>query len=219
MKTLAIFDLDGTLLSTMEGLAFSVNYAREQQGLKPQPTPQIQSYIGNGAVKLIQRSLKADNIEDEEKTKQMLKDFNDHYNEHCIERTTPYNGIQETIKELNKQGILTACISNKNDYPSKKLCGHFFQKDLMYVAGSKPDVPRKPDPTAVNECLKTLNKQPNDAVYIGDSEVDIRTAQNSNMPCISVSWGFKTKDFLRENGATTIVDTMEELKTAIKSIG
>lgn len=207
-----IFDLDGTLLDTIEDLAKSVNAARQMNGLGAQDTELIKTFIGNGRAKLIRRSLDNDPGEyPEELFDRVFQDNASYYNSHCLGVTRPFDGITELIVRLKGAGYKLACISNKDDEPANELMEHFFPGLFDYVSGSKAGVARKPDPQAVNICMEYLDVQPCDCVYVGDSDVDIKTAENSGMDSISCDWGFKTRSFLVENGARKICSRPSDL--------
>ena len=202
---LACFDLDGTLLDTLGGLTLSLNAARRMNNLAPQTEEQVRSYIGNGVTKLIERSLAADPGEYSEELKsRLLKDNINYYDSHYLEKTHPFNGITEVVTRLKSDGMLIACVSNKNDEPTKKLIEHFFPGLFDYVSGSKEGVQRKPSAEPVMKCLYALRIDEGDAVYIGDSDTDIMTAQNCGMDIISCTWGYRSREFLMENGARCI---------------
>jgi len=207
-----IFDLDGTLLNTIDDLARSVNAARQMNGLNGQDTELIKTFVGNGRVKLIKRSLDADpGVYDDQLLQKMLEDNASYYNSHCIGVTKPYDGISELLIRLKGAGIILACISNKDDEPSSELIEHFFPGLFDYVAGSRPGVPRKPEADAVITCMDSLGLSPEECVYIGDSDVDIKTAINAGMDSISCDWGFKTREFLISSGARKICSRPADL--------
>lgn len=199
---LAIFDLDGTVLNTIGGLANSLNEARRLNGLNPQSKELVTSMIGNGTRNLIKRSLKHDSKEELEE--KLLKDYLDHYNSNCNVDTYPYPGIKEMLIKLNEAGVKCAVVTNKPDLPAKLLIEEHFGDLICEVHGNVPDIPVKPDPTFVFETMKNQGVSPSETIYIGDSEVDILTAHNSGIKSISVDWGFKTHEFLVENGAEVI---------------
>ena len=202
---LAIFDLDGTLLDTIGGLTSSLNAARRMNNLAPQTEEQVKTFINNGVEKFIERSLTADPGKYSEELKQkLLKDNVAYYDSHYLENTNPYNGITESLTRLKSDGMLLACVSNKNDEPAKKLTDHFFPDLFDYVSGAQEGVERKPSYEPVERCLFSLGVENSEAVYIGDTDTDIKTAENSRMSCISCTWGYKTREFLRENGAEII---------------
>ena len=202
---LVCFELDGTLLDTIGGLTASLNAARRMNGLAPQTEEQVKSFINNGVVRFIERSLAEDpGSYSVELMDRVLKDNITYYESHCLENTLPYNGIVEVLTRLKSDGMLLACISNKNDEPARKLIDHFFPDLFDYVSGSKEGVERKPSYEPVERCLFSLGIENSDAVYIGDTDTDIMTAKNSRMCSISCTWGYKTREFLVENGAVNI---------------
>ena len=209
-----LFDLDGTILNTIGGLAYTMNVARSMSGLEPQPLEQVRAMVGNGIRNLIKRSL-ANEAADSADTDKVFADFMEYYIEHCVDNTFPYDGIMEVLMELKGRGVKLAVVSNKADVPSCKLIEHFFPGVFDYVRGHREDTPLKPDRQVVDETLEILGVTSAEAVYVGDSDVDIKTAVNSDMPCISVDWGFKTHQFLVEHDATYIVSDMKALLSAL----
>ena len=214
---LACFDLDGTLLDTLGGLTQSLNAARRMNNLEPQTEEQVRSFIGNGVTKLIERSLTADPGDYSEELKlRLLKDNISYYNSHYLEKTRPYNGITEVVMRLKSEGMLIACVSNKNDEPVQKLIEHFFPGLFDYVSGSMEGVERKPSAEPVEKCLNALGVENSETVYIGDSDTDIMTAQNSGTDIISCTWGYRSREFLMENGAVCICTDPMDLRTFIR---
>ena len=209
---LACFDLDGTLLDTLAGLANALNAARRMNGLPPQTEEQIKTFIGNGVEKMIELSL-SDNpgTYDEDLKEKVLNDRLSYYASNCIEKTKPYDGITEMLLKLKSAGMLLAVITNKDEIPTRILTDHFFPNTFDYVQGSQPRMCRKPDPEMVMRCLGSLDVEPNDCVFIGDSDVDIKTAQNSGVHLISCDWGYKSRKFLKEHGAGTICSEPADL--------
>ena len=202
---LACFDLDGTLLDTLGGLTLSLNAARRMNNLAPQTEDQVKTFINNGVVKFIERSLNADPGEYSEELKQkLLKDNIAYYDSHYLENTHPYNGIVEVLRRLKSDGMLLACVSNKNDEPARKLIDHFFPNLFDYVRGSVEGVERKPSYEPIERCLNSLRVDNSEAVYIGDTDTDIETARNSKMSSISCAWGYKTREFLVGKGAVNV---------------
>jgi len=206
---LAIFDLDGTVLDTIGGLANAVNEIRMRNGLEPQSKELIATMIGNGTRNLIKRSLKLDNRGDLEE--KFMNEYIDFYRDNCNVDTYPYAGIKEMLIKLNDAGIKCAVVTNKPDAPAKILIKEHFDGLIEEVHGNVPGIPVKPDPTFVFETMKNLNASLPETVYIGDSEVDIQTAANAGIRCISVDWGFKTHEFLKENGAEVICSDPDTL--------
>lgn len=211
MKKLCIFDLDGTLLDSLQDLKDSVNGILKKYSYPEKTLDQVRSYVGNGLYKLLERSV-PDGC-DQKELDLLYKDFLNYYGEHCNDQTSKYEGIEEMLIQLRNKGCLLAISSNKRNEQVQKLWKeHLF--DLIDLAiGEDPQrgIRKKPEADEVQFILKQLNIYPEEAVYIGDSEVDIQTAKNSGLDSISVSWGFKTREFLEKNGASAIADTPEEL--------
>lgn len=205
-----IFDLDGTLLSTLYDLAASCNYALENNGMPKRSIDEVRQFVGNGVKKLMERAI-PDGLSNPlfDKTYQ---DFRQHYMKHNLDTTCPYDGVMDMLKELHRRGKKVAVVSNKFYAATQDLCRHFFGEELVPVAiGEREDIRKKPAPDTVIEALRQLGATADGAVYIGDSDVDIDTARNSGMPCISVLWGFRDKNFLLQHGATTLVEKPEEI--------
>lgn len=205
----AVFDLDGTLLDTLEDLWRATNMALKTHSLPPRTRDEVRMFVGNGVEMLIRRAVPHGT--DEETTLAVLADFKTAYAAICEDHTKPYDGIVEMLTALRERGIRVAVVSNKFDAATKQLCAKYFG-DLVEVAiGERAGVRKKPAPDTVYEALKELGVTLEGAVYIGDSDVDIQTARNCGMPCISVTWGLRDKDFLIENGAQVLVDSPETL--------
>ena len=205
----AVFDLDGTLLDTLEDLYRATNAALESHSLPHRSRDEVRMFVGNGVEMLIRRAVPAGT--DEETTLAVLADFKTTYAAICEDHTRPYDGILAVLAALREKGIRMAVVSNKFDAAVKQLCAKYFG-DLVEVAiGERAGVRKKPAPDTVYEALKELGVTAEGAVYIGDSDVDIQTARNCGMPCISVTWGLRDKDFLLQNGAEILVDAPEEL--------
>lgn len=206
---LVIFDLDGTVLNTLDDLTYSVAYALSKAGYPTRTKEEVRSFVGNGIHKLIERAVPSNTSE--ESIELVYNIFKQHYELHCTDNTAPYDGITELLKKLRKCDLKTAVISNKADFAVKKLCDKYFPELFELTVGERTGIAKKPSPDSVNEALRTL-KIPHEAtIYVGDSEVDILTAKNAGIACISVSWGFKDKQFLIDNGATRIADDAEAL--------
>jgi len=193
-----IFDMDGTVLDTLDDLKNSLNFALEKNNMPKRTLDETRSFVGNGIEKLIERAVpKGTNNEDYRK---VISDFTDYYTLHCKDNTKAYEGISNVIDEIRKRGLLTAVVSNKDDYGVKILCEEHFKGKFDCSVGMKDGIRKKPSPDSVNIALTSLGIKSNEAVYVGDSEVDIQTAENSDMDCISVLWGFRTEEFLRSFG-------------------
>ena len=205
----AVFDLDGTLLDTLEDLYRATNTALEGHALPRRSRDEVRMFVGNGVEMLIRRAVPAGT--DEETTLAVLADFKTTYAAICEDHTRPYDGILNMLRALREKGIRVAVVSNKFDAATKQLCEKYFG-DLVEVAiGERAGVRKKPAPDTVYEALKELGVTAEGAVYIGDSDVDIETARNCGMPCISVTWGLRDKDFLLQSGAKILVNTPESL--------
>ena len=207
--SVAVFDMDGTILNTLEDLSDSINYALKQNGLAEHSIEEVKKFVGNGLKKLVERAV-PDSTPYQIQEK-VFNTFNDYYKDHCSVKTKPYPGIPEILKNLKNRGIKIAVNSNKPDYGVKFLCDKHFNNLFDIALGIKDGLKVKPAPDTLNEILKQLNCPKEKAVYIGDSDVDIQTAQNAGVDCISVSWGFKNKEFLINQGAKNIAENAEQL--------
>ncbi len=209
-----IFDLDGTLLNTLEDLKDSTNYALVQFGFPQRSLEEVRYFVGNGVQKLIERAVPA--ICDKETCKKCLAVFKEHYSQNMYNHTAPYMGILDVLKKLRQNEIKIGVVSNKFDFAVKELCKKYFT-DLVDVAIGQADVvPKKPAPDGVFKAMKELRAEKSLTVYIGDSEVDVQTAKNSELPCVGVTWGFRDEKDL--DGANVIVNSPEELIEAIRSL-
>ena len=208
-----VFDMDGTILNTLEDLKNSLNYVLQQAGYQTRTLEEVRTFVGNGIRKTIERALPSD-IE-EEKVDELFSLFMDYYAIHNTDNTKPYNGVIELLKELKHLGYKTAVVSNKQDSAVKSLCKKFFTGLFDVEIGEKENIAKKPEPDEVNEVLKILNIDRTKSIYIGDSEVDIQTAQNSKMKSIIVDWGFRDRKFLYEHGAEVIVSNPSEILNII----
>lgn len=209
MKKLILFDMDGTILDTLEDLKNSLNYALAQNELPERTLDEVRRFVGNGIGKLIERGVPED-CGDSLRMK-VQEDFFPHYTEHCNDHTRPYAGVVELIGALRTAGYLTAVVSNKADFAVQDLCKIWFDGLFDIAVGEREGLRRKPAPDSVFEVCRLLDVAVEDAVYIGDSEVDFQTAQNANMDVISVDWGFRDKELLLSIGAKQIVSSTKEL--------
>lgn len=200
-----IFDLDGTLLNTLDDLAESVNYAMRFCGFPERTRDEVRRFIGNGVHTLIKRAA-PDGIS-EEQYWAAYDAFEDYYREHNRDKTAAYPGIQELLRELKAKGYKLAIVSNKIDFAVKALREEFFADTIDVAVGDSEDIENKPAPDMVYIAMKELNAELCDCVYVGDTDVDLATAENSKMPCISVSWGFRSRAELEGYGALMIADT------------
>lgn len=204
-----IFDLDGTLLSTLADLAASTNYALRTHHMPERSIDEVRRFVGNGVKKLMERAI-PDGLNNP-LFEETFATFRQHYMQHNLDTTQPYPGIMQLLEQLKAEDKNIAVVSNKFYAATRELCRHFFG-DLVPVAiGEREDIRKKPAPDTVIEALRELGVDKEGAVYIGDSDVDIMTAKNSGMPCVSVLWGFRDKEFLLEHGATTLILKPEEM--------
>ena len=216
-----VFDLDGTLLDTLGDLAASVNYALRTHGMPEHSIEDVRRFVGNGVRKLMERAVPegADNPQFEA----AFATFRAYYMEHAQDTTRPYEGIPETLATLKAQGCRLAVVSNKMRKATEELCRHFFPDTIEVAIGEDEaaGIRKKPAPDTVFAALEALDSLGNprlslgspraSAVYVGDSDVDIQTAHNAGIPCISVLWGFRDKDFLLQHGAKTLISAPSEL--------
>ena len=199
MKTGILFDLDGTLLNTLEDLLDATNVALQQFGCPERTLPELRTFVGNGARNQIRLSLpgKADDPDLEE----VLAFYKEYYSGHCQNKTAPYPGIGEALAALTGKFPI-AIVSNKPDIAVKTLCAEHFPG--IFALGEAADCPRKPAPDMVYKAMKAIGVEK--CIYVGDSEVDIRTAKNAGVPCLSVLWGFRDRDVLEGEGGTHFCD-------------
>lgn len=199
-----IFDLDGTLLNTLDDLASSVNFALEKCGYPKRSTEEVRRFIGNGVIKLMTRAVPYRVTEEE--FEKCFEAFRSHYLRHMTDSTRPYDGIPELLEKLKEEGIKTAVVSNKLHSAVVGLCDDFFGGKITIAFGVENESERKPSPANVFKALRELGVTKDEAIYVGDSEVDVQTAINSGLPCIGVTWGFRDADELSKSGAKYIVD-------------
>ena len=204
-----VFDLDGTLLDTLEDLAGSVNFALEKYAGMTRSVAQIRSFIGNGVRMLMTRSLPGG--QENPAFERAFADFREHYREHCRDKTRPYPQVTDLVRELSSRGTRLAIVSNKADPEVKKLSREFFGGLICSSVGEREGVARKPAPDTLFETLREMGVSWQDAVYVGDSEVDVQTALNAGVDFIGVTWGFRSAEQLRLAGAQTLVSRPMEL--------
>ena len=206
-----VFDLDGTLLDTLGDLAASTNYALRTHGMPEHSLDDVRRFVGNGVRVLMERAVPqgAENPQFEA----VFQTFRTHYMQHSLDTTKPYDGILETLEVLKAEGCRLAVVSNKMMAATQELCRHFFRDTIEVAIGEHEaqGIRKKPAPDTVNEAFRQLGVGKERAVYVGDSDVDILTARNSGLPCISVLWGFRDRDFLIQHGAETFISAPSEL--------
>ncbi len=215
MKKIVIFDLDGTLLNTLDDLADSTNYALAKFGYPTRTIEEVRQFVGNGVARLIERAIPTG--KNNPNFEKCLAIFKENYAKNMYNKTAPYAGILEMLSNLKSKGLKIAVVSNKFDLAVKELCKKYFDGYIDFAAGENEaqGIKKKPAPDTVFTVLKEFELNPEDAVYVGDSDVDIMTAKNSQMPCISVTWGFRDEGFLLKNGATILINTPSEIYSHI----
>lgn len=213
MYSLAIFDLDGTLLDTLGDLYSSVNFALRSFGFPERTIEEVRSFIGNGVVKLMERST-PDGI-DEETQKKCLDVFRKHYLKHMADTTAPYDGITQLLKELSNCSVKIAVVSNKLHPAVEDLCESYFPGLIHKAMGVSVEDERKPSPINVLRTAEHFGSDLRGCIYIGDSEVDVQTAHNAGLKCIGVTWGYRTREELISAGCDLIADTCNEIKDII----
>ncbi|HIZ28602.1 MAG TPA: HAD family hydrolase [Candidatus Adamsella sp.] len=204
-----IFDLDGTLLNTLEGLKNSTNFALKKFNCPEITLEQTRSFVGNGVRKLIERAIP--NGEKNPDFEKCLNTFKEHYSKTMYQKTVAYDGIEDMLTELKKRGIKTGVVSNKFDTAVKELCKNYFDGLIIVAIGESPDVRKKPAPDSVLKAMEILGAKPENTLYVGDSDVDIQTAKNTNLKSVGVTWGFRDRELLEEEGADFIINTPCEL--------
>ena len=214
-----VFDLDGTLLDTLDDLRDAANHVLEKHGLPTVDSDQTRTAVGNGLRVMMKRIVREGEAHPE--FEEILDEFVGYYKEHSSVKTKPYDGIIEAMRKFSAAGYKLAIVSNKPDVAVKELAKYYFGEFEIAASGEneKAGIPKKPSPEMVFESLKTLGTDSAHAVYVGDSDVDILTARNSGMPCISVSWGFRTRDQLETSGASHIISSPCELFDAVAALG
>lgn len=204
-----IFDLDGTLTDTLEDLWLSTNYALRSCGMPERTVGEVRRFVGNGVGKLIERAVPEGT--ETAQTERCFSAFRSHYVVHCQDHTRLYPGIATLLTTLHAKGYRLAVVSNKLQAGVTELAHTFFRGVTDVCIGEQPGIPRKPAPDMVLRAMEQLGVAPDESVYVGDSDVDILTASAAGVPCISVLWGFRSRDFLVANGATCLVQHPQEI--------
>lgn len=205
--------MDGTILNTLDDLADTMNYCLRSYGMPERTLPEIRSFLGNGLRVLVEKSVPAGT--EKSLIDLMCETFGDYYKDHCAIKTRPYEGINALLQKVRDAGILTAVVSNKVDFAVTELCKEYFDGLFDYSVGERPGQRRKPFPDSVNDVLEYFKLTKEEAVYIGDSEVDFMTAKNAGMDVIMVDWGFRDEASLQMMGAKLIVHSTDEVYEAI----
>lgn len=211
MSKAAIFDLDGTLLNTLEDLAAACNHALAQEGFAPHPTEAYRYFVGNGVKKLIARIVPPEIAQTEALLLKLTAHFDAYYALHGQDLTKPYDGILPMLDKLAAEGYRLAVLSNKPHAFVQTLTAHYFGDRFAAVYGNRPGYPVKPEPSLLKEVLAKIDAAPGDALYLGDSGVDMQTAKNGDVLAIGVLWGFRDKEELLENGADILLESPEQL--------
>ena len=211
-----IFDLDGTLLDTLDDLADSVNAVLHMYGYPQKTRDEVCAAVGNGIVKLIERVIPEGR--ENPSFDRVLADFKQYYGAHCEDKTAPYAGIPELLAQLQNVGVKMAIVSNKADFAVKTLAKAWFPNTIPVAIGENEaaGIRKKPAPDTVDLALRELGVTREQAAYVGDSEVDVLTARNCEMPCLSVTWGFRSRELFIESGADILIDTPQALWDAIQ---
>ena len=209
MYKYVLFDMDGTVLDTLQDLTDAVNVTISKFGYPEKQGSEIAHFLGNGARHLIAAATGKEDGDGEVDI--ILKEYLPYYNAHCLDKTGPYPGIIELMHELKAKGVKMAVISNKPDAAVQDLSAELFPELLELSVGETADVKRKPAPDMVLKAMEELGAESDECVYVGDTEVDLATARNAGLPCIAVSWGFRSKEELIAAGAETIIDRPQEI--------
>lgn len=212
MKTGILFDLDGTLLSTLEDLTDAVNYTLRHFGCPERTLAEVKSFVGNGAKVLVASALPGKDTDPS--VEEALRFFQGYYADHSQIKTRPYDGILEALAEIRK-AFPVAIVSNKPDIATKPMCKAYFGQEI-FALGQQDPIPRKPAPDMVFEAMKAIGVEK--CIYVGDSEVDVLTAQNAGVPCLSVLWGFRDAECLKKHGAEYFCEDPKQLLSCLKEI-
>ena len=219
MYKACIFDLDGTLTDTLESLVYSVNATLAEMGLAEISGEQVRAFVGNGAKKLLEKSLVAAGDLQASRIEEAMEVYARIFKTGCTYNVAPYEGIVEMLQVLHEKGVKLAVLSNKPDAQTKSVVATFFKEGLFaYVQGQREDIPRKPDPAAVHLILDQLQVTKEESLYIGDSEVDMITGNAAGVATIGVTWGFRDRETLEAAGAEHIISSPDELVNLINTI-
>ena len=209
-----IFDLDGTLMDSLKDLAISVNHALACMNMAQHTIEEVKQFVGNGARRLIELSVEPGSSQ--EQIEECLSLFRQHYSCHCKDYTCLYGGIEKLLNDLKLREFKLAIVSNTPQFGVTELYESYFSNTVDVAIGESAPLRRKPHADMVVEAMKRLGVKPEESIYVGDSDVDIMTARNANIPCISVLWGFRDKDFLAKNGATIFAEKPSDILDIVK---
>lgn len=216
MINTVIFDLDGTLLNTLEDLTDSVNFAMEKMGVPLHTIEEVRMMVGNSVNYLIEKALPEGSSAEE--INRCIEVFENHYHDNMRNKTAPYDGIIQMLSALKAKGYKMAVVSNKSDGFTKALVKDFFGEFITQATGRSADIPRKPAPDSVLRTMSVLDSESRETVYVGDSEVDVMTARNAGVPCIGCLWGFRDEATLKAEGAAAIISEPTKLLEAIEKL-
>ncbi len=211
-----IFDLDGTLLNTLQDLADAVNFVMDKKGWPKRTIGEVMNFIGNGIVKLIERSAPANAAKSD--IDEALQLFTGYYGVHMGDNTVPYSGIVPMLKDIKSHGIKTAVVSNKHDSAAKELIDSNFGELVDYTQGKAVGIAAKPDPSSLLKAAEKIGTEIENVLYVGDSDVDVLTAHNARCKCVGVTWGYRSESLLKAAGADFLAHSAEELLEIIKKI-
>lgn len=209
-----IFDLDGTLLNTLEDLADAVNAVMKEHGYPERTLDEVRRFVGNGIRRLMEQAVPSYVMGEE--FEHVFEEFRSYYTEHCQIKTRAYDGVMKLLKDLKNQSYAMAIVSNKNHAAVCELNEIYFKEYISVAIGQKDGIRKKPAPDTVLQALKELGKEASGAVYVGDSEVDFMTAENSGMDCVLVSWGFRTREELAECTPKAWIEHPEQLLSILE---
>jgi len=215
MYPYVIFDLDGTLLDTLEDLAIATNWVCEQHGWPTHPVERFKEFVGNGAPKLLERVTPIDLELTQELRRQTLEEFTNRYTNLEEDHTRPYPGMVSLTKELKERGIRTAVLTNKPHEAAYPIVNRYYPELFQWVQGALPQYPTKPDPTLLRQLMAQMGADPKQTLFVGDSNVDIQTAKNGGLTSCGVLWGFRTRQELEGEGPGFLVESAEELAKLI----
>ena len=211
-----IFDMDGTILYTLEDLKNTTNYALSEHGFPERTLEEVRQFVGNGIHKLIERAVPAGTSDAD--IEAVFTTFEIYYKDHCMDTTRPYDGINDLLTKLRAQGYMTAVVSNKVDFAVQDLVKDFFVGQFDVAIGERKGVRKKPAPDSVYEVLKEFDLKKDEVIYIGDSDVDVETARNAGVACCAVSWGFRSVESLKEAGAERIAANPQALLAMLEAL-
>lgn len=217
MYKVCIFDLDGTLTDTLDSLVFSVNETMKEMGVAPITRDQCRMFVGNGVKVLLEKALQVNGEKAELRIDEAMQRYDRIFKVNCTYHVIPYDGIGNLIESLKAEGMKLAVLSNKPDRDAVSVVETIFGKGTFHwVQGQKEGIPRKPDPFAALQIAGELGAEPSEALYVGDSEVDIATGRAAGMTTIGVSWGFRGRESLKASGAGRIADTPDEIMEFVR---